>query len=326
MKSPVALAATITVLAFGAVACGGEAAGSKAAKEAGDDGLVPVTFAAISVGQVAPIVLGKEQGIFEDHGIDLTIEYIEAAAVIPTLLGKDADFGWLNAPAVLAARSNNVPVKAVTTSSVAGDDPAAFPIQVLAPAKSDIKSAEDLVGKKVAVDTLYQLPDLGMRAALLDADVDPNDIDLVEIPFPDMGTALKAGRVDAILATEPFVTINKKASGAVPILSASAGQDPETPQSVIVSSEAFISGNANVVADFRAAVDESSEYAVKHEDKVRATLPTFTQLEPDLADAISLAPIDPTDDPEGWKSWADLLVKVGAVDEKPDVEAAFLAD
>ncbi len=323
MKSPVALAATITVLALGTAACGGEDA---AGKEAGDDGLVPVTFAAISVGQVAPLVLAEEQGIFEDNGIDLTIEYVEAASVIPTLVGGDADFGWLNAPAVLAARSNNVPIKAVTTMSVAGDDPAAFPIQVMVPADSDIATPQDLTGKKVAVDTLFQLPDLGMRAALIDAGVDPTGVELVEIPFPDMGTALEAGRVDAILSTEPFVTINQQASGAIPLLSASQGQAPESPQAAILSSEAFISANEDLVDDFLAAVDEASAYGIAHEDEVRATIPTFTEVEPELAEAIKLAPIDSTDDLAGWESWADLLVEVGAVEERPDVEAAFLAD
>lgn len=323
MNSRLALAASAVVLGFGTSACGGESGGTA---ETGDDGLVPVTFAAISVGQVAPIVLAEEQGIFEDHGIDLTIEFVEAAAVIPTLVGGDAQFGWLNAPAVLAARTNNVPVKAVTASSVAGDDASAFPIQVMVAADSDISSPADLAGKKVAVDTLFQLPDLGMRAALIDAGVDPGDIEAVEIPFPDMGNALESGRVDAILATEPFVTINKNASGAVPILSASAGQAAETPQSVILSSESFIDSNPDVVDDFRAAVDDATAYALDHDDEVRATIPTFTQLQPDLAEVINLAPIDATDDPTGWDFWADLLVEVGAVDEKPDSEAAFLAD
>ena len=162
--------------------------------------------------------------------------------------------------------------------------------------------------------------------SLLDAGVDPQDIEAVEIPFPDMGTALEAGRVDAVLVTEPFVTINKLASGAVPVLSASAGQDPASPQSVIVSAEAFIGKNKDLVDDFRAAVDEANAYALAHDDEVRATLPTFTELKPDLADTISLAPIDTTDDLDGWKSWADLLVEVGAIKERPDVEAAFLAD
>lgn len=324
MKSRPVLPLCLSGLVLVATACGGNDAGRTVG--AADDGLVPVTFAALSVGQVAPLVAAQKEGIFEDHGIDLTIEYVEAAAVIPTLMGGDADFGWLNAPAVLAARTNNVPVKAVTAASVAGKDPTSFPIQVMVASDGGIKAPKDLVGKKVAVDTLFQLPDLGMRAALIDAGLDPEDIEAVEIPFPDMISALESGRVDAILATEPFVTISQQSMGAVSILSASAGQTASTPQSVVLSAESFIDANEELVADFREAMDEAVAYAVKNDVNVRAVIPTFTELDPELAKAIRLAPIDAADDPAGWAFWADVLVKVGALDEKPDTEAAYLAD
>ncbi len=38
------------------------------------------------------------------------------------------------------------------------------------------------------------------------AGVSPCPVRYVAIPFPDMGAALKAGRVDAISAVEPFLS------------------------------------------------------------------------------------------------------------------------
>lgn len=317
----------VTLLALSVSACGGSSTDdAEEAAASGAGAPVKVDFAALSIGQIAPMVLGKEQGIFEKHGIDLTISFVEPPALVPTLLSGDADFIWNNPPALLAARGNGVPLKSVTTVSVAGDDPSTFPIQVMVPEGSPITSLEDLAGKKVATASLFQLNDLALMESLDLAGVDASSVEFVEIPFPNMGEALAAGRADAIISTEPFVTMTKASGAAVPLVSVSDGLPPTTPISVIASSEQFISGNPDVVEDFRAAVDEISEYAREHEDEVRGTIPTITQLTPELAEVINLAPIDTTDDADGWDTWAELLVAVGVLDEKPDSADAFLAD
>ena len=141
--------AVVVTLAFGLSACGGN---SGQTKDSTSGGLTSVTFVAPAVGQVSEMVLAKEKGIFKKHGINLTIKYVEPAAVVPTLMSGKADFGWLNAPATLAARANGVPVQSVAVTSVAGTNPAAVPIQLLVPKGSAITSVKDLVGKRVAVN------------------------------------------------------------------------------------------------------------------------------------------------------------------------------
>lgn len=317
--------ALVAMLALSTAACGGGSDEPEAAA-AEEGGLAQVTLTSLAIGQIAPMVLAEKEGIFEKHGIDLEITFAEPAALVPSLMSGDADFIWGNPPAVLAARANNVPIKSVTTASVAGDDPASFPIQVMVAPDSDIKTLEDLDGKKVATASLFQLPDLALMESLGKAGVDASGVEFVEIPFPNMGETLAAGRVDAIISTEPFVTILKSSGAAVPLVSVSEGLAATSPISAILSSEKFINENADVVDDFRAAVDEATEYGLAHDDEVRAVIPTITEVPEELAGVISLAPMDTTDDAAAWDAWADLLVQVGVIDEKPDSADAFLAD
>jgi NitT/TauT family transport system substrate-binding protein len=332
MKIRVALTPLlIAAVALSAAACGADssqagATSASASGSAGGEGLAQVDLAALSIAQVAPFVLADEKGIFEKNGIDLTITYVEPPALVPAVMSGDADFIWGNPPALLAARANNVPLKSVTTVSVAGEDPATFPIQVMVPTGSDIKSLADLAGKTVATASLFQLNDLALMESLNKAGVDASTVKFVEIPFPNMAEALSAGRADAIISTEPFVTLTKNSGGATSLVSVSEGLTPTTPISLLASSEQFIADNPDVVAKFRAAVDEASAYALAHDDEVRATIPKITELSPELAAAISLAPINTTDDPAAWDAWADLLVEVGAIKEKPESADAFLAD
>ncbi|MGP3533660.1 ABC transporter substrate-binding protein [Microbacterium sp. RD1] len=292
------------------------------APDAGDP--TTVTFATLSVAQVATVLVGQDAGIFEENGIDLDVEFVESAAVIPGLLSGQYDFGYLNAPAVLAARSNGVPVKAVTTTSSTTEDHDGFPIQIVVPTNSAISSTEDLAGLRIATDTLFQLPDLGMRGALLDAGVDPSELEIIEIPFSEMGTALEEGRVDAAVVSEPFGTILREQGLVRDLVSTSEGLPEGTPQSVLVSSEQFISANPDVVSRFQTAVAETLEYAIAHDDEVRALLPTFTQLTPELADEIRFVTPSAVDSAEGWQAWADLLLAAGVVDEEIDASEAHV--
>lgn len=315
--------ALVAMIALSTAACGGD---QPEAKQSGSGGLTKVTLDAIEIAQVATFVLAQEQGIFEKHGIDLDIKFVEPPALVPSLMSGDADFVWANPPGLLAARSNNVPLKMVTTVSVAGDDPTSFPIQVMVPEGSDIKTVADLAGKKVATGLLFITNDLALRASLEEVGVDYTSVDFVEVPSPNMGDALDAGRVDAIISTEPFVSITKQTGQAIPLASVTEGMSPTTGISGVASSEKFIGENSDLVDDFRAAVDEAMDYANAHEDELRATVPTITEITPELAAVIDIAPIDTTDDPAAWDAWADLLVDVGVVDEKPDSSDAFLAD
>ena len=72
---------------------------------------------------------------------------------------------------------------------------------------SPIKSAKDLEGKTVAVNTLNNIVHL-MALAWVDKNGgNSSKIKFVEIPFPQMEPALVAGKVDAISVQEPFAAV-----------------------------------------------------------------------------------------------------------------------
>lgn len=69
---------------------------------------------------------------------------------------------------------------------------------VYAHVDADIPSEEDLEGASIAVPAIGSASDLGMRAALASVGLDPEeDVDIREIEFGAMPTALEEGRVQA---------------------------------------------------------------------------------------------------------------------------------
>lgn len=97
-------------------------------------------------GEHAPFYYGVDQGIFEEHGINLEIQAGQGSTKTAQATGQQqVDFGWADAPAVLANIDNGVAIHSVgvflqTTPSA---------VQVFT--DSGIEEPEDLVGTTIAV-------------------------------------------------------------------------------------------------------------------------------------------------------------------------------
>lgn len=80
-----ALCAVLALTACGSGSPSGDADGEPAEENAAADGeLTEVELGLIPIVDVAPIYLGQREGIFEEHGLDLTLTLAQGgAAIIP---------------------------------------------------------------------------------------------------------------------------------------------------------------------------------------------------------------------------------------------------
>ncbi|MEN3943862.1 ABC transporter substrate-binding protein [Prosthecobacter sp. SYSU 5D2] len=105
---------------------------------------------------------------------------------------------FILAPMAIALREQGVPIKIVYLGHRDGS-------AVMVHKDSNIYRMEDLRGKKVAVPNRYSNQRLLIFRALKQAGMTVNDIELVEMPPPDMPAALYSKAVDAISSGEPFM-------------------------------------------------------------------------------------------------------------------------
>ncbi|MFJ3492101.1 ABC transporter substrate-binding protein [Streptomyces sp. NPDC086091] len=291
---------------------------------------VPLTVGTLAISATAPLELARREGYFADEGLKVSLKYIESPAAVPSVMSGAMQFAWLSAPAVLVARDNGVPVVSVADGvtiaprGATGVDLDTYQINLLTKTGGPIRSPKDLEGRKVGVNAFFQLPDLSVRNALRESGVDVSKIEFIEVPMPQMGAALDAGRIDAANASEPFVTLMTSSKKAQVLLSAGVGQEIGTPQSVLVSSEKYLKGNPEVVKAFQRAVDKATRYAADHPDEVRAIVPTYTTMPPEAAAKIRLGSYGGESDRAGWEKWADILKKEDVLKKEPDVGKAFV--
>ena len=105
---------------------------------------------------------------------------------------------FILAPMAMALREQGVPIKIVYLGHRDGT-------AVMVHKESQIYRMQDLRGKKVAVPNRYSNQRLLIFRALRDAGMTVEDIELIEMPPPDMPAALYAKAVDAISSGEPFM-------------------------------------------------------------------------------------------------------------------------
>jgi len=105
---------------------------------------------------------------------------------------------FILAPMAMALREQGVPIKIVYLGHRDGS-------AVMVHKDSQIYRMEDLRGKRIAVPNRFSNQRLLVFRALKQAGMSIKDIELVEMPPPDMPAALYAKAVDAISSGEPFM-------------------------------------------------------------------------------------------------------------------------
>lgn len=309
-------AAIITVLATTA-ACGSDSGDGGSA----DGSLEQVTVGIIPIVDVAPIYLGDQQGFFEERGIDLTLEAGQGgAAIVPGVMSGQFQFGFSNVTSLMLARSEGLPLKIVapgnSSTGVEGEDFSA----VVVAGESDIQSAKDLAGKTVAVNTLNNIGDTTVRESIRKDGGNPDDVEFVELAFPDMPAAVASGNVDAAWVVEPFVAISEDQGHRVVAWNL-VDTAPELMIAGYFASEELIDSDPELVENFVAAITESLEYAEAHPDEARAIVQTYTEIDDALIEKVTL-PKWPTEvNEESTQKLADLAEQDGLVKEPVDVAA-----
>lgn len=300
--------------------CAGSAGGAGDGTGGGTgDGTATITIASTPVADAAWLAIGMEKGFFADEGITIERQYGQGgAATLPGVLRGDYDMATGNLTSLVIARSQGLPVKVITPGSFGGTGSEDAPDAVLVAADSPIDEPADLAGKTVAVNTLQNIGPLTVNAALEAEEVDHRNVTYVEVPFPEMLVALEGGDVDAAWVVEPFVTQGTDA-GARPVLRPYEGTADSFPITGTFTSESFLADNPDLVARFVRAASRSLDYSQSHPDEVRATIPRFTEIGPELAAEITLPTWSADFDTDKLRQLIDLTAKYGFIDTKPTV-------
>jgi NitT/TauT family transport system substrate-binding protein len=270
----------------------------------------------MKIGDLSPLFLALEKAFFKDAGLDINLaSMVGGAAIMPALASGSINIGWSNVISIYQGHLQGFDFRFVANGAInKRDTNDVFGICVSP--DSPIKSAKDLAGKTVAVNTLRNI----MHAATAHW-IDSNGgesakVKWVEIPFPQMALALANKQVDAYGAVEPFVTVpvlNKQAR----LLGRQLGAMAE--RLIIASyfgSEAWIGKNAAVVKSFVAALNRGIDAHNANPDEARAVLARHTGLKVELFKDMALPAFEKTILESDFQPMLDVALRYKFVERK----------
>jgi len=143
------------------------------------------------------------------------------------------------------------------------------------------KSGADLNGQVVAVNGLRDISQYEMQAWLEQTGGDLKTIKLIEIPFPEMGTALESGRVAAAITAEPFTT---GALGQAKIIgNGSAAVGKHYMVTGWFASTDWLAKNADTARRVQATMLKIAKWANANHADTQQIILKYTKITPDVA-------------------------------------------
>lgn len=134
----------------------------------------------------------------EGEGLFEPVKFSGFPELKESFISGDLRATFILAPMAIALREQGVPIKVVYLGHRDGT-------ALMVHKDSKIRSIPDLRGKTVAVPSRFSNQRLLIFRALKAAGMSIKDINLIEIPPPDMPAALYSKSVDAVTSGEPFM-------------------------------------------------------------------------------------------------------------------------
>jgi NitT/TauT family transport system substrate-binding protein len=160
-----------------------------------------LTLNFLAGGPQAGFMYAKKLGLYEKAGINLTIQEGRGSGTTAQMVATgQTDVGFADGPAVMQTRSKGAPVKIIAPILQTN----AFAIISLQ--ESNIKTAKDLVGKRLAVQPGTAQTTL-LDAIFLANGIDKSKVDIVNIDPAAFVGALLEKKVDAILGGADFQSV-----------------------------------------------------------------------------------------------------------------------
>jgi NitT/TauT family transport system substrate-binding protein len=124
-----------------------------------------------------------------------------------SLMAGRIQAGYMLAPLVMDLSDKKIPVKVVSLGHRSG-------AVIMVRTESPYQHFAELKGKRIAIPSRFAVDFLFLRKMLARENMTPKDVEIIEMPPPDMPAALYANAVDAYCTGEPFGAAAQRAGYA----------------------------------------------------------------------------------------------------------------
>ena len=273
-------------------------------------------------------VLADKEGFFKDEGIEVqSTSFNSGALALPLLQAGKLDIALSNTVSTLQAMEQGFDATILAPGAVARMQAPDSTSAMLVLKGGPIKSAADLVGKRIGVNVINSTAWLYAVAYLAKHGVERGQVRFLEVPFPQMIDPLLNGQLDAINQVEPFSTVMLQ-SGKVDALGYTYIEtQPGADITQYVALSEWVKKNPELAARFARAIVRGSTFANAPENQAetRQVNMEFTHLNPDLKDKVQIALMGTSVNMDEIRKTMDMMLKYGVMKQPVELAGRQLA-
>lgn len=276
--------------------------------------------------QFAPLYAAIEKGYFKEAYVEVEFDYSFETDGVKLVGAGELPFAVASGEQVLLARAQGVPVTYVAAWYQQ------FPISVVSKSDQGIVTPQDLKGKKIGLPGLFGANYIGFQALLFSAGLSESDVQLESVGFNQV-EVLAADQQQAVVGYAANEPIQLKAMG-FDVDEIRVADYVQLASNGILASEKVIAEDPELVRAFVGAVVKGIQYTIEHSDEVydlsAKHIPNSADLDEGvqkqiLATSIELWKADRVgySDSQAWENMQDVLLKMGLITGKMDLNKAF---
>jgi NitT/TauT family transport system substrate-binding protein len=280
--------------------------------------------------QFAPLYAALENGYFSEEHIDLSLNHSMEIDTVALVGAGEIPFGICSGEQVLLGRNKGLPLVYIAGWYQQ------YPVGIVSLAEKNIRTMEDLRGKKVGTPVLSGASYIGLEALLQQAGMTDADLQLETIGYAQV-EMLTSDKVDAAViyvSNEPeqlkalgydihLITVADSMSMVGNGLITNEKMIREHPDLVSRMTRAFLKG----IQWTKEHPDEAYDICLKYVDNLKDAKNQDLQKQV-LKQTIRLyenpeQTIPGASDPEAWQNMAAVMSRMGLIKADIDVAAAF---
>lgn len=180
----------ILILALALVGCGAGQQSQSQGETQSQGEMTTVRVGTIPIDAEAQVFYAKDQGFFEEVGLDVEIQSIpNGAAIASAVQSGSLDIGCSNLVSIATAIERGLPFNLVAPGAIYSSESPST--ELLVAKDSPIQSAKDLNDKVVAINGLKNITQVGAQAWIDENGGDSSTVQFIELPSRRWGLPLK---------------------------------------------------------------------------------------------------------------------------------------
>ncbi|HHX19797.1 MAG TPA: ABC transporter substrate-binding protein [Clostridiaceae bacterium] len=264
-------------LLIGLTACANQN-GSKSSDDKGLPKVITVGTIRVANDKTVAYESGFFKEFFEDKGIEVKMLFFDSGtAANVAFVSGDLDFAEMGYTNAVVALDKDIPVELIWIHEILGQNEA-----LVAQKDRGIQSVEDLKGKTVATP-FSSTCHYALLQAMKSANIDVQDITLLDMDTEDILAAWQRGDIDAAYTWEPTLS-HMKATGLIITDSEILAQQGMTTANIELVSTSFSQRYPDLVSDYLRALSKAVYTYKETPDLAIESAAKHLQIDTDLAE------------------------------------------